>query len=120
MTYQEFDTRLRQLTTAETLDVSALNAFMTEVKTDYDERDTTVTTSNTLKSEIDKKDTEIDNLKKANYQMFLSLGVDHNNPPKPNAEDANTTPFFDTPTEITPKGDKELSDLLKALTEKEA
>ena len=105
MTYQEFDTRLRQLTTAETLD---------------DERDATVTTSNTLKSEIDKKDTEIDNLKKANYQMFLSLGVDHNNPPKPNAEDTNTTPFFETPTEITPKGDKELSDLLKALTEKEA
>lgn len=119
MTYQEFDTRLRQLTTAETLDVSALNAFMSEVKTDYEERDTTATTTNTLKSEIDKKDKEIDGLKKANYQMFLSLGVDHNNPPKQNNEDPNTNTFFDTPTEITPKGDKELSELLKALTEKE-
>lgn len=76
MTIQELTTRYNSLFKENSApDLAQAVELLTDITTDYTERDNANTTLNTLKETVTAKDAEITKLKQTNYQLFMSMGA---------------------------------------------
>lgn len=123
MTKQEFITRFNALVPqpGAQFDTAAAMALLNEVTDDYDKYTDALTTQATLQAEIKNREASIDDLRQANYRLFMAVGQNLSNtlPAQPSnaPQDSaiSTTPDLDFSLG-NQQGDKEISSLLSALT----
>lgn len=126
MTIQELTTRYNSLFKENSVpDLGEAVQLLTEITTDYTERDNTTTTLSTLKESIEAKDAEITKLKQTNYQLFMSMGAQASVPPTdpaptdPIAPTTSTTPDPFSPLFAPNPGTDEANALINMLVGKE-
>lgn len=114
MTITELTKRYHEILSSDTVDLSKANDLLKEITADYTTHENTTSTLNNIKDEISNKDNEINNLKQANYQLFLSAGSTTPLPEdKPNQH--NQPAPFDNFETLEAPGDKEIADLINQL-----
>lgn len=127
MTQTELTTRFQSLfSEGQTPDMGAALNLLSEIQKDYDERDASNVTLNTLKTEVQQKDADIESLRRTNYNMFMALGEstiqnpDPTQPPPP-ADSTNTqqsTEVSETLFTEEYQGEKEIMNVIDLLVGK--
>lgn len=127
MTQTELTTRFQSLfSEGQTPDMGAALNLLSEIQKDYDERDASNVTLNTLKSEVQQKDADIESLRKTNYNMFMTLGessIQNPDPtqPAPPTTTTNTQSSPDVPETLFTEeyqGEKEILNVIDLLVGK--